>query len=716
MKFMYSRRNPMDFLLVIIFLQSIVYLTVLADVPVARQVVGFIYFTFIPGFIILNLLKLDGVSNLEIILFSAGLSVSFLTIGGLLSNTILPIFGILEPLSLTPLALVFNSCILAGGTIVYMRKENIKTYNFRVGKLFPSILFVMLPVLSVIGAMSVNVFDNNLILLIMLVCVALSFAFVTLLKESSHSRLYVIIILVFSISLLLHSALVSRYLTSFGSDIPFESYLAAETKTNGRWSSTQDFGSDKAASRLNSMLSVTILPATYSILLNMDVTLVLKIIYPLIFSLVPLALYQFFHKKWGRKIAFGAAFLFIAQQTFFTEMLGLARQMVAELFFVLLLLVIFHEKMKPFTKILCFLIFSVGLITSHYGVAEIFLFLILASMIALFITKRSTRSSSKYLSLGMILIFLSLMFSWYVYTSRSAVFDSLVSFGDYVYSQLDQFLNPAARGQVVLTGLGLQSPPSIWNAISRVFAYLTEGLIIVGFIGLVAGRTTFRLSKEYHTLNVVAVAILASLIIIPGLANTLNMTRFYHVLLFILAPLFVIGVEILTRLVSKKSKGLVTSILLIAVLVPYFLFQTGFVYEVTKAESWSFPLSQSRMDGYKLYRGFGYIEDLSFSGSRWMQKNVDPLSTPVYADLSSMYNVLTSYGHIYRGYVRVISNVTQIPSGGILYLTPLNTWDGLVVGLSYVFATDELPYLNETDQIYSNGGCEIYSACWPIGG
>jgi hypothetical protein len=34
MKLMYSRRNPRDFPVVIIFLQSMVYLTVFADVPV----------------------------------------------------------------------------------------------------------------------------------------------------------------------------------------------------------------------------------------------------------------------------------------------------------------------------------------------------------------------------------------------------------------------------------------------------------------------------------------------------------------------------------------------------------------------------------------------------------------------------------------------------------------------------------------------------------
>lgn len=48
-----------DFLVVILFLQFIVYATVFFDVPVARQAIGFLYFTFIPRIIIVKLLKLN---------------------------------------------------------------------------------------------------------------------------------------------------------------------------------------------------------------------------------------------------------------------------------------------------------------------------------------------------------------------------------------------------------------------------------------------------------------------------------------------------------------------------------------------------------------------------------------------------------------------------------------------------------------------------------
>ena len=94
------------------------------------------------------------------------------------------------------------------------------------------------------------------------------------------------------------------------------------------------------------MLSITVLPTVYSNMLGMDPTWVYKIIYPLIFALVPVGLYALWQPYIGKKFAFLAAFLFMAQSTFFTEMTALNRQMIGELFFVLLLLVLLNKKIK----------------------------------------------------------------------------------------------------------------------------------------------------------------------------------------------------------------------------------------------------------------------------------------------------------------------------------------------------------------------------------
>jgi len=706
MNSMLAEWKSRDFLVVILFLQFIIYAMVFFDVPVARQVIGFIYFTFVPGFIIVKLLKLDELNGLETVLFSVGLSVAFLMLAGLFINEFGFLFGVSKPLSLMPLMIILNSFILVGGVLVYLRSEYVKLFETSNFGLSPSaLLFMVLPVLTVLGVMWVNVYENNLILLFLIIAISLLFVVGVISKKFLPPKLYPIAVFMIAISLLYHSSLISNYLVSFGSDNPLEYYVFKTTENNARWSSVFMYPWDVGYGRINSMLSVTVLPTIYSILLNMDATWVYKILYPLIFSFVPLALYKLWQKNMGEKRAFIAAFLFMAQNTFYTEMLGLNRQMISELFFVLLLLVVLNKEMKPFNKIICFTIFSVALVTSHYALAEIFLFFISLAWISLFVMKRPSRN----ITITVVVFFFVVMFSWYLYTSSSAVFDSFVTFGNYVYDQLDQFFNPESRGETVLRGLGLEAPPTIWNTFSRLFAYLTEFLIGVGFVGLIVNRKNIRLEREHFTFTAIAVAFLAALIAVPGLANTLNMTRFYHILLFFLAPLCVLGAEFLVKLVSKRRRELAVSVLLLIVLVPYFLFQTGFVYEVTGTQNWSLPLSKYRMDAVFIHRYMGYIDELDVYGALWMSNNLDSENSKTYADIHSVHRVLTSYGMIYRGNMEVLSNRTVLSANGNVYLCRVNVVDGVVVGSDLWKTTSILHILDFASKVYSSGGCEIYS-------
>jgi uncharacterized membrane protein len=429
-----------------------------------------------------------------------------------------------------------------------------------------------------------------------------------------------------------------------------------------------------------------------------------KMLYPLIFALVPLALYQLWQTNFGKKRAFASAFLIMAQLTFYNEMLGLNRQMIAELFFVILLFTIVR-KMKMLNKTVCFGIFSFALITSHYSLAVIFLlFISFAWIVPLIAKKRMSRT----LPLASVVLFSVAMFFWYLFTSGSASFNGIVEFATYVYSQLGHFFDPASRGASILIGLGMASSPSIWNTVGRVFAYITEFFIVVGFIGLITRRTNVQLKNEYFTFTVIAMGFLVALIAVPGLANTMNMTRFYHILLFFLAPLFVLGVEVSVKLVSKWRTGLCVSILLVIVLVPYFLFQTNFVYEVTGVQSISLPLSKYRMDGTLLREGLGYFDDSEVIGALWGAKNSIANNSKIYADLSSAINILTSYGMM--GYqVEVLSNTTVLSANEAVYLNRANLVDDVSVGPNYSWNTTTISQtLSLSNKIYSNGGCEIY--------
>jgi len=703
MNFMPTGWKSRDFLLIILFLQFIVYALMFFDVPVARQVIGFIYFTFVPGLIIIKLLKLNELDRAETVLFSVGLSVAFLLIVGLLVNEFGFLFGISKPLSLMPFILILNSLILLGGVLVYLRSETVKPVGEPLGGSPLALLFVCLPILSIVGATWVKAYGNNLILLFMMIAIALLFAVGIISKKFLPPNLYPLVVLAIAISLVYHSLLVSNDMVHFGSDMPGEVFAFKIVEKNAYWSSINPYLGDFSVGRTYAMLSVTILPSIYSSLLNLNSIWVFKLLNPTLFALVPLGLYVLWSKSIGSKFAFISAFFFMAYQPFYNEMLGLSKQMIGELFFVLLLLVIFDKKMNLAKKTICFMVFSFALVVSHYALAEIFLFLISLAIIPLIIVKKPSRN----ITLTMVISFFVIMFSWYVFTSSSSVFNSFLDFGQNVYNQLNEFFNPQSRGTEVLRGLGLEAPQTVWNVISRVFAYLTELFILVGFIGLIMKRTKIRLEKEYFMLIVIAMAFLGALILVPGLASTMNMTRFYHILLFFIAPLCVIGAEVIVKLVFKRKDELKISFLLLIVLVPYFLFQTGFIYEVTESQSWSVPLSKYRMSQVRLYGEFGDIDACSISGAQWLSKNVAIGYTQIYADDFSRRNELRAYGVVYVGYVEILSNVTNLAAGGIVYLSPLNVVEGTVVG-SLVWNTSELHFLHDLNKIYSNGGSEVY--------
>ena len=695
--------TKLNFLMFLAFLQLIVCFTVFFDIPIARQVLGFCYFTFLPGFIILKLLKVKELNKVETILFSVGLSIAFLMIVGLLINEFSFMLGFSQPLSLVSLMTVLNCLILISGVLVYLKSE-VKIWNIGLIGKSPLILFFLcLPVLSIIGATWVKTCETNLILLFMIILIAFLFALGVILKKNLPSKLHPLAIFMIAISLLYHSSLISDNLIHFGSDVPGEVFAFKVAEKNAYWSPVNPYPGDLSVGRTYAMLSVTILPMVYSSLLNLNVIWVFKLLNPILFALVPLGLYILLSKFMSSEYAFVSAFFFMSYGVFYTEMLGLNKQMIGELFFVLLLLVILNRKMRPINRTVCFLIFGFALVVSHYALAEIFLFLIAFVLISLIIMKKPGRS----ITLAMVLCFFTIMFSWYLYTSSSAVFEAFLGFEEYVHSQLGEFFNPAARGQTVLRGLGLEAPPTIWNMMSRIFAYITQLLIVVGFVGVITKRVGSRFEIEYFLLSLFSVTFLAALILVPGLANTMNMTRFYHILLLFLAPLCILGARTIMNIVRQK-KEMMVSLLLLIVLIPYFLFQVGFVYEVTGSDSWSVPLSKYRMPAYRLYGQLGYTTAYSISSAQWVSNSVAIGNTQIYADLWGRRTELRGYGAVYAGHVEVLSNTTRITANGIVYLNSLNIIEGTVVGDRYVWNTSELSFLSNLNIVYSNGGSEVY--------
>jgi uncharacterized membrane protein len=550
-------------------------------------------------------------------------------------------------------------------------------------------------------------------------------------------------ILVTAIALLFHTSLISMYV--WGADIHHEYYFSSLVQNSSFWDSS-------IADEYNAMLSVSMLPSIISEVCGISLTWVFKIVYPLIFSFVPLVLYQTFRRQTGDKIAFLAVFFFMSVFTFFTEMNSIARQQLAEVFFVLIVLMAINKSVDYRKKTALVVIFGVSLALSHYALTYIFIWSLIVALTLsfflrkkavnrfleekIFIKKKSHDSVLKYesltptnktFSINIVLLFCVVAFTWYIYIGSSATFNQILhTTGDVLQSALTKFLSPQAYGGLSTLLLKTVSP---LHEVTKTLNVLTQIFIGVGVVMLLIGRIEENLDFEYVLLSFVYFLLALAAIAVPALAAALNTTRLYHITLLVLSPFCIMGgVTIFTTLSrillvkSKKKRPMSkeTALKFLSVFLVFFLlFNSGFMYEITKIHPSSIFLSHNYVKVYgspdekiNFYNAFTLTEEVV--SARWLAKQRNHIFR-IYSDFGARQNDLNTYALIPRDKVQLIRNTTKvIMDHSYVYIRNLNIDEALMGGGreldTYKFNATKVifPLYQKADKIYSNGGSEIY--------
>jgi uncharacterized membrane protein len=466
------------------------------------------------------------------------------------------------------------------------------------------------------------------------------------------------------------------------------------------------------------MLSVTILPLVFSDFLGFDIQWVFKIIYPLIFCLVPLGLFKVYQKKTNSTVALLSVFFFMVTETFYVQMLGLARQIIAELFVVMLMLLIVEDRISLSKRRLLFLIFGAALVVSHYALSYIFM----AFLIAALVLSKILGSTDRALSLvsGRVVIsYLVMMLSWYIFASPAS-FGALIN----VFSQIWQSIIsetsiPAIAGSV----------PQYLSPLHSISSYLFYGmqlLIVIGVFRLVFKHERLKFGIEFSSLSMACMFLLIMCIFIPSFASSLNLTRFYHFAQFFLAPFCVLGgltvMSLLSNISTRVSRLMLNSskvtrpskrvmiTFLSLILVFYFLFQSGFIYQVANDIPTSISLSRSQINKWPPSLNDLYIDSPEFRSAIWLSAFVNNQSK-IYIDFGVKY--LTSYALIPPDRQSILSPeliITHIHNA-YFYFGRLNVIYGKFEGGGFYWNTTTFfNTLNNTGEIYSNGENSIYYA------
>jgi uncharacterized membrane protein len=602
-------------ILVMLFITDIL---IIFNVPFLREIFAFLYFTLVPGILILNILRLNKLEFIKKVVLTVGLSVSLLIFSGLLLNNLYPL--LLKPLSLVPVLILLNLLLIIMSLVAYYRNRNDfilgEFLNFDLnlkGKLSSMLLLpVIFPFMAIFGTYLMNTSENNIILLTMLFLIPVYIVLVAIFKNKIHNANYPVAIFTISLSILLMYGLTSQFI--MGRDINMEFICFQLALNNFHWN-INDY-----LNPFNACLSVTILPIIYKVLTNISDQYVFKLIFAIIGAFIPLLIYIVSKKYINNFYAFFASVLFIFQ-LFFINLLGAVRQEIAILFFFLAIMVIFSIDITKNSRKILFLVLFASLLVSHYTTAYVAFILFITILMVPFLKNLIIKRKITFTNFDIILISIILIILWYVLYAK-------VQF--VAVSQVAQVtLSSAAgagnvtKGSYVLGILGIELK-SLSNTISVIAHNLIFATIIVGIAGIIWKFKYYRkiFETEFFVGIFLSLVILILFILLPYISIAYDASRLFFQLLIFLAPVFIIGAITIAKFI-RKPKWDIAIILILLI----------FLFSCTTYLQYHFlgmPYSAT-YDPDGTVRGEQYIYESEVAGAYWL-KNYEIDNSSVYCD------------------------------------------------------------------------------------
>ncbi|MGZ4849013.1 MAG: DUF2206 domain-containing protein, partial [Halobacteriota archaeon] len=281
----------------------------------------------------------------------------------------------------------------------------------------------------------------------------------------------------------------------------------------------------------------------------------------------------------------------------------------------------------------------------------------------------------------------------------------------------------------VQAGLGLSAlDSSASHTLGHYWQIITEVLIVIGLGFVIWNRRAQKMSTVLLAFSLASFAVLLVVLAVPVIGSAVNSYRAYSVALLFLAPCCIFGVEAIVDSASKWLRAdkdttfKLGSAVLIGVLAPYFLFQSGFIFELAEHPSnydlLSWQDQSQRVLKYSDKETWSYmvgepIPNESVYASKWLSGSKGPF--PVYVDglrrpdvigygliSPDSIRVLTAWDinhHIKRAYIYLGAADVQRNSNNVL-ISPQDA--------SVQRQNSTIPALSSANRIYSSGLAEVY--------
>jgi uncharacterized membrane protein len=330
------------------------------------DITGFLSLIIVPGLLITLCLRAG--YNLPFWVRtgqSMGLSLLLDLVWVLLCNTVLPHLHVHRPLDQKPVLIELGVMNILVGiwswprlrylSYFVTRRKFIKSRLDTIAAIFP-IIFV---VLAVMGAISLNNGSTGRITLGMLWFAGAYFFVLLALRRRLADSSIAWALYFISLSLLLMTSMRGWYIT--GHDIQHEYLVFQLTQSKGVWNIAN------FRDPYNSCLSITILPTIFFNTLHIGSQYVYKILFQVIFAVVPVLMYQIMRLYVSKAKAVLSVIYFVSFPTYFTDMSFLNLQEIAYLFLTLMLLFVLNRRVALKKRQLLFMLFGFGVVLSHYS-------------------------------------------------------------------------------------------------------------------------------------------------------------------------------------------------------------------------------------------------------------------------------------------------------------------------------------------------------------
>ncbi len=526
-----------QFLVLILTLQVIVLLLIFLDgyglVPLyIRGLATFLFYSYVPGLVLLRVLRMHHLGGAMTTLLSVAASVVISMLTGLVLNLLY--MGLSGPLPFTLTTVTIGQTItllilLALAFLIDRRYASEPRMDVSPFMTAPAFALYSLPLVAVLATYLLNGWNFAWLQIILLLIIAA--AVLALLIVRVPSQLYPVAVVCIALAVLLHTSLVSRFVVEWA-DISFEYWSANRTLLNGFWTMT-------SGGRTDSVLSVTILAPMYVLLSGLDLNLVFKVCYPTLLTFIPLGVFCMARDRLGSRGALLAAFLIISGTVFFTEFLGLARQIVAELLLVAVAALLLHRFDVSVNRMILAWIMAIGMIVSHYGlVAVVIPGAIISAILYLLLERRHVSRAVAAKVVGSAALLLVPPVLWYGNVSGSTVLTG-------IKKHFEQLINGSGSVELIndlIPMLLFQRSISFQSWLVMASTVLVCALSLYGLYRLaVSSRRVDSGDRAYLAVAAPFIAFTFLAFIDIDLFDFISRERFLHICLLFTAPLVVFG-------------------------------------------------------------------------------------------------------------------------------------------------------------------------------